>query len=209
MLLKLRVLCYCIFMLLDNINTTIASEQSDAEILRESRENPALFEVLVLRYEEAFLRKARFILKDDEKARDTVQDAFVKIYLNAHRYQPVPGASPKSWMYKVLVNLCFTAWQKGKRDHEFNALLDPELMEAVRDGSEEIEREARIDRDTILSLLSKLPVTLVRVVELHFLEGKPQRDVARAVGISEGAVRARVHRAKQAMKKILISQSNK
>jgi len=178
----------------------------DVEILRASRDNPALFEVLVSRYEEAFLRKAKYILKDDEKARDVVQDAFVKIYLNAARYQPMPGASLKSWMYKVLVNLCFTVWKKGKRDQEFNALLDPELMELVRDAGEEVEREARYDRDTIVSLLSKLPVTLVRVIELHFLEGKPQREVARAVGISEGAVRARVHRAKQAMKKLLISK---
>ncbi|KKU58027.1 MAG: RNA polymerase, sigma-24 subunit, RpoE [Parcubacteria group bacterium GW2011_GWA2_47_12] len=181
-------------------------EMGDVEILRASRDNPALFEVLVSRYEEAFLRKAKYILKDDEKARDVVQDAFVKIYLNAARYQPMPGASLKSWMYKVLVNLCFTVWKKGKRDQEFNALLDPELMELVRDAGEEVEREARYDRDTIVSLLSKLPVTLVRVIELHFLEGKPQREVARAVGISEGAVRARVHRAKQAMKKLLISK---
>ncbi|MDP3661427.1 MAG: RNA polymerase sigma factor [bacterium] len=193
-------------MFLEDTKPTESSEIKDAEILREARDNPVLFEVLVERYEEAFLRKAKYILKDDEKARDVVQDAFVKIYLNAARYQPVPGASPKSWMYKVLVNLCFTAWKKGKRDYEFNSLLDPELMEVVRDAGEEIEREARYDRDTIVSLLSKLPVTLARVVELHFLEGKPQRDVARAVGISEGAVRARVHRAKQAMKKILISK---
>lgn len=199
-------MCYCVLaMFLDDIKTTESTEINDAEILRDSRENPVLFETLVARYEEAFLRKARFILKDDEKARDVVQDAFVKIYLNAARYQPVPGASPKSWMYKVLVNLCFTAWKKGKRDQEFNSLLDPELMEVVRDAGEETLREARYDRDTIVSLLSKLPVTLARVVELHFLEGKPQREVARAVGISEGAVRARVHRAKQAMKKLLIS----
>ena len=192
-------------MLLDE-NNKIEVEQSDVEILRESRENPVLFEALVMRYEEAFLRKARHILRDDEKAQDAVQDAFVKIYLNAHRYAPVPGASVKSWMYKILVNVCFTAWKKGKRDKEFNSLLDPELMEVVRDTGEDAAREARFDRDTILSLLSRVPVTLARVIELHFLEGKPQREVAKAVGISEGAVRARVHRAKQAMKKILISR---
>ncbi|OHA19356.1 MAG: hypothetical protein A3C08_01460 [Candidatus Taylorbacteria bacterium RIFCSPHIGHO2_02_FULL_47_18] len=192
-------------MFLDDVKPKENTEMDDVEILRASRDNPALFEVLVSRYEEAFLRKAKYILKDDEKAQDVVQDAFVKIYLNAARYQPMPGASLKSWMYKVLVNLCFTAWKKGKRAQEFNALLDPELMELVRDAGEELEREARYDRDTIVSLLSKLPVTLVRVIELHFLEGKPQREVARAVGISEGAVRARVHRAKQAMKKLLIS----
>ena len=126
--------------------------------------------------------------------------------MRANSSRSVPGASVKSWMYKILVNVCFTAWKKGKRDREFNALLDPELMELVRDAGAEVEREARFDRDTILSLLSKLPVTLARVIELHFLEGKPQREVAKAVGISEGAVRARVHRAKQAMKRILISQ---
>jgi len=192
-------------MFLDEIKQ--GAEQDDAEILKQSRDNPVLFETLVLRYEEAFLRKARHILRNDEKAQDAVQDAFVKIYMNAARYQPVPGASVKSWMYKILVNVCFTAWKKGKRDQEFNALLDPELEEIIKDSKEEIEREARLDRDTIVSLLSKLPVTLARIIELHFIEGKPQREVAKVAGISEGAVRARVHRAKQAMKKLLISQS--
>jgi RNA polymerase sigma-70 factor (ECF subfamily) len=184
-----------------------SAEIDDAEVLHQSRENPVLFESLVAKYEEAFLRKAKHILRDEERAQDAVQDAFVKIYLNAARYQPVPGASVKSWMYKILVNVCFTAWKKGKRDQEFNSLLDPELEEIIKDSKEEIEREARLDRDTIVSLLSKLPVTLARIIELHFLEGKPQREVAKAVGISEGAVRARVHRAKQAMKKLLINQS--
>lgn len=195
-------------MFLDNQHLSIQKDaETDEGILRQVREKPALFEELIIRYEDAFLRKARHILKDDEKARDVVQDAFVKIYMNAHRYAPQPGASAKSWMYKVLMNLCFTVWKKGTRDREFNALLDPELAELVRDSREEVEREARLDRDTVVSLLTKLPVTLARVIELHFLEGKPQREVARAVGISEGAVRARVHRAKQAMKKVLISQS--
>ena len=182
--------------------------RADEDILRVAVKNPSAFETLVMRYEDAFLRKARHILRDSEKARDAVQDAFVKIYMNAARYKPMPGASVKSWMYKILVNVCFTLWKKGKRDREFNAALDPELAELVRDNQTEVEQEARLDRDTMLSYISKLTVTLARVIELHFLEGKPQREVARTVGISEGAVRARVHRAKQAMKKILISQSN-
>ena len=40
-------------------------------------------------------------------------------------------------------------------------------------------------------------------MRLHFIEGKPHAEVAERMGISEGAVRARVHRAKQELKEIM------
>ena len=55
---------------------------SDEEILSLSTENPNHFELLVDRYQQKFIDRAFYILRNKEEAADIVQDTFVKIYLN-------------------------------------------------------------------------------------------------------------------------------
>src|SRR3989338_5443617 len=181
-------------MLLDD---TIAKQElipakTDEEILERSVAHPRLFEELVNRYEEAFLRKALYILKDRERALDAVQDAFVKMYRNAARFTPEPGAGFKSWAYRILVNTCFTAYKKRKNEGQFLADLDPEFQELVADRGATNRREQELDRDEVESFLRELSYGLAEPMRLHFIEGKPHADVAKIMGISEGAVRARV-----------------
>ena len=192
-------------MLLDDHKSghNLLPSKSDEEILERSVTNPRLFEYLVDRYQEAFLRKALYILKDKETAVDAVQDAFVKMYRNAARFTPEPGAGFKSWGYRILVNTCFTAYKKRKNEGVFLADLEPEFQELVADRRVVEEQEHELNRDEVRSFLQKLPDGLSLPMRLHFLEGKPHADVAKAMGISEGAVRARVHRAKAELKKLI------
>lgn len=198
-------------MLLDDYKAgqELIQAKSDEEILERSVKNPHLFEELVNRYEEAFLRKALYILKDREAAMDAVQDAFVKMYRNAARFTPEPGAGFKSWAYRILVNTCFTAYKKRKNEGVFLADLEPEFQELVADRSITDEYEHELNRDEVRSFLEKLPDGLSLPMRLHFLEGKPHADVARIMEISEGAVRARVHRAKAELRKLIVERKKK
>jgi DNA-directed RNA polymerase specialized sigma24 family protein len=51
-------------------------EQSDEEVLQLSISRPSLFAILVRKYEDAFMRKARSIVHDEEAAEDIVQETF-------------------------------------------------------------------------------------------------------------------------------------
>ncbi|MDO8620159.1 MAG: RNA polymerase sigma factor [bacterium] len=179
----------------------------DEELLKRSFGHPYLFEKLLDRYEEAFLRKAYYILGTKEAAQDAVQDAFVKIYKNAKRFQPQPGAGFKSWAYRILVNTCYTAYKKHKGEGVFLADLDPEFQELVSDKGAKDRREQELDRDEVESLLKELSEGLAEPMRLHFIEGKPHADVATIMGISEGAVRARVHRAKQELHEVIAKRN--
>ena len=176
---------------------------SDEELLKRSLANPRLFEKLLDRYEEAFLRKAYYILGNREAAEDAVQDAFVKIYRNARRFEPQPGAGFKSWGYRILVNTCYPAYKKKKNTRAFLADLDPEFQEHVADRGANERREQELNRDEVESFLRELSSGLEQPMRLHFIEGKPHAQVADIMGISEGAVRARVHRAKQELKALI------
>ncbi len=173
---------------------------SDAELIRASAGKPELFEELVNRYQRPFLRKAVSILKDDDDAYDAVQEAFVRIYAAGKRFESRPGAEFSSWAYAILINQCFTAYRKKQKRAAVSLDREPGLMEALADSSSVDELEGHMLSDEVAVLLSRLPVLLRRAVELHFLKGLPQKEVAEREGVSPNVIRQRIHRAKKALR---------
>ena len=183
-------------------NMPQSKEEEDAIILALSIHDPNAFGTIIDRYEEAFIRKAHSILKNREAAEDAVQETFTKIYIHASKFKEQDGASFKSWGYKILVNTCFTAYQKIKKDKENTREFDSDLESILGDQRGIIEEKQKYDKDYVLSLLARLPDAWGRIMKLHFVEGKSQEEIAEKEGISEGALRVRIHRAKEELKKI-------
>lgn len=178
-------------------------EMKDEEVLALSVSSPAAFSILFDRYHDDFARKAKKIV-GEEAAEDLVQEAFVKIYLNAGRFRVQEGASFKSWGYRILVNACFTWYKKQKRDREATMPLDEELAELLPNfRTNDYDRE--FTADYVLSVLSRMPNLLANVLRAYFIEGKPQKEIADELGVSVGVVKTRVHRAKKEFKKIAFS----
>lgn len=188
--------------LLDKFIIEDFSLKKDEEILALSVKNPSFFKFLVDRYTEPFLRKARSIVGNRCEVDDIVQEAFAKIYLNAERFKPVPGASFKSWAYKILINVTFTWYGKFKKDREAIVLLDPDLHEVIPDKEASSVFEKESVRDYVLSVLSRLPNDFSRALSEHFIDEIPQRDIAEKEGVTVEAIKTRVHRAKKSFRKI-------
>jgi RNA polymerase sigma-70 factor (ECF subfamily) len=180
-------------------------EASDEEILVVSRVQPDAFVLLVERYEDAFLRKARSILYSQEDAEEIVQDTFTRIYVYADRYKPQEGAKFSSWAYSILTRLAFTRYQKLKKSRARTADLDPEDYERLPDTQDAFMENLTI-RDEVLLALSKMPETAARLLRLQFIEGKTQDEIATLEGTSVGAIKTRVHRAKDLFRKSFATQ---
>jgi RNA polymerase sigma-70 factor, ECF subfamily len=178
-------------------------EAADEVVLAASRTNPIAFELLVDRYEDAFMRKARHILRTREDAEEVVQDTFTRIYLYADRYQPQEGAQFSSWAYAILIRLAFTRYQKMKKNRERTSDLDPEVYERLPDEAAFIE-DLTI-RDEVLMALSKMPEAAARMLRLQFIEGKSQEEIATLESSTVSAVKTRVHRAKKQFKELFIN----
>lgn len=176
-------------------------QKRDEDVLSASFSYPYLFELLVERYEEAFLRKAKSIVYNDEVAQDVVQDTFVKIYLYGRKFKPVEGARFSSWAYRVLINTCFVWYKKMKREREFFTALD-EDMEAVLPLDDSDDRATKLDRDYLESLFTRLPETFARILRLYVIDSKDYKDIAAIEGVTEGAIKTRMHRARSEMRKI-------
>jgi len=173
---------------------------SDEEILAYSLDNPSAFEILLNRYEAAFLRKARTVVITQENAEDVVQEVFVKIYRNGYRFKTVEGASFKSWAYKILMNTSFTHYKKIKNNRDRTIVLETEIYENIAD--ETMDSERTLTKDYVSSILKQMPEHLASVLRMHIIEGLPQKEIAEKEGVSVGAIKTRVHRAKHAFKEL-------
>lgn len=176
-------------------------EASDEEILLLAHARPDLFEILVERYQDAFLRKAKTIVYSKEDAEEIVQDTFTRIYLYASKYEAQEGARFSSWAYTILTRVAFTRYQKLKKDKGRSVLLDPELYERLPDTEDFVEELST--KDEVLVALARIPERAARLLRLQFIEGKTQEEIAELEGSTVSAVKTHVHRAKKLFKKEL------
>lgn len=185
----------------------IQGEYSDEELLARSIVHPAVFSQLVAKYEAPFLRKALSIVRDGREAEDIVQEAFTKIYLNAKKFKVVEGAMFSSWAYRVVINTALTHYAKRKREFGVRAELEPEIMELLPDKN--LRQFEKLElTDEVASILTRMPEMLARALSSFLIEGKSQEEIAEEEGVSVGAIKTRVHRAKQEFKKIYKTVTN-
>lgn len=180
----------------------------DEEILAISLISPSAFEVLVDRYQSAFLRKAAGIVKKEEDAEDITQETFVKIYLNAKKFKmEKAGDSFKNWAYKILINCAISRYSKLKKEMlAFSPLnlgdLGDGALNLSADYSERNNLEEKIDNKNFVSgVLEKLPNVFSAVLKKYFFGGKSHKEIAAEDGISVVAAKLRLFRAKKAFKK--------
>jgi RNA polymerase sigma-70 factor (ECF subfamily) len=172
---------------------------SDAEILARAQKEPDLFALLVRRYEQPLLRRARTILKNPEDAEEVVQDAFTKMYLYADKYQPQAGATFSSWAYTILNRVAYTKYRAKSIEWGSRQELVPEHYESLPDARAEFLEDLSI-RNEVLAALAKLPETAAKILRLQFIEGKTQEEIAQSEHLSIPAVKTRIHRAKKIFK---------
>lgn len=183
------------------------SSLEDAVVLARSKREPALFAILVRRYEAALLRRARTILKNPEDAEEAVQDAFTKMYLYADKYHAQEGASFSSWMYTILNRVAYTKYKVQSIERGKRADLEPEHYESLPDARAEFLEDLTI-RDEVLAALAKLPETAAKILRLQFIDGKSQEEIAESEDLSIPAVKTRVHRAKKLFKQAYDEQNH-
>lgn len=174
----------------------------DEEILKRSVEDPSYFVAIVEKYQAPFLGKVYGILKNREDAEDAVQEAFVKIYSNAHKFKKQEGIEFKSWAYKVLMNTAFTYYQKIKKTKGNIEYLDPVLYEE-RPNENDVDIVSISDAKKVVGdVIGKMPEHLGRILKLYYLEDKSYKDICIEEKLSVPALKMRLFRAKRLFEKL-------
>lgn len=173
------------------------TEMTDEALLKAALKSPSAFEALVARYQREFLDRAFFVVKSRDEAEDVVQDTFVRIYRFAPRFKASHG-SFKAWAITILMNVARTRYQKQAKQWGRQATLEPEHYESLAAPSEE---EAKLARDTIERALKRIPEDTAGVLRLAFIEELSYAEIAEREGVTQGAIKTRIHRAKKVLRK--------
>ncbi len=150
------------------------------------------------------------LLNDEEEAKNVLQETFLQAYQRLDTFRRESKVT--TWLYAIGINLARASRRKSSR---YDTLSEPDLerlQPQYRAGMRvdkyeawnphkliESEERHRLVREAIM----RLPEDYRIIVTLRDIEEMPTSEVATMLDISEGAVRVRLHRARQALKKLL------
>lgn len=173
----------------------------DEDILRASLGEPAVFEVLMEKYQEPLMRAALRVVRRREEAEDIVQEAFVKMYKNADRFEKLAGIEFKSWAYKITINTAITHYRKMRRGEVL--CDDPAVFQEA--GGEGMDQKILVNADAraaVADVLGKMPPHLGSVLRRYYFEDKSYKTIAEEEQISIPTLKMRLFRAKRVFKKL-------
>ena len=139
----------------------------------------------------------RRLLGDPADAADATQEVYIRVVRSVLGFRG--EAAFGTWLHRVTVNVCMTALRKrgdvrarGQSAGTVGAVFDE--IESSEPSTEDRVATADLARRTARAL-AELPEDAREVVVLRDVQGLSTKETAELLGVSEGAVKVRLHRA--------------
>jgi RNA polymerase sigma-70 factor (ECF subfamily) len=185
-----------------------AEEPGLLEALR--RGDGRAFECLVRQHGGRLLAVARRLVRNEEDARDAVQEAFLSAFRSIHSFEGQARLS--TWLHRIVVNAALMKLRSRQRRPEES--IEELLPRFSEDGHQaepavmwraahEDVLERRETRELVRSCIDRLPDTYRNVLMLRDIEELDTQETATLLGVTENAVKIRLHRARQALRSLL------
>lgn len=149
---------------------------------------------------------ARWLMRNDEDAKDAVQEA----YLRAYRFfEGFRGDNSRAWLLAVVRNTCFSlsGARAGAHYEEFDeSSAEHDAAAGQTNGYEDpaaISQRAE-DLAQLNAAIEALPLEFREVLVLRELEGFSYREIAQIIGAPIGTVMSRLARARALVKSALM-----
>ena len=190
------------------VNPSAADEAGLVERLRAGEE--VAYEELVRSHGGRLLAVARRFLRNEEEARDAVQDAFLSAFRNIGRFEGQARLS--TWLHRIVVNAALMKLRTRRRKPE--TPIEELLPGFLEDGhmAQQAVAWRRQDPDPaernelralVVDKIQELPEGYRNVIMLRDIEDLDTEETAELMGLSTGAVKTRLHRARQALRSLL------
>jgi len=184
-------------------------QEQEIALVRKARDgDTAAFGEIVRRYQNLVFATALQILRDPVLAEDAAQEAFVTAFRSLPSLRTESSFPP--WLRKIARNLALAARKEQRR---FGALEEAGvLLSPPADAGPEAERERReadAFGEEVRRIVSSLSETLRFPVMLCHIDDLSTRDAARFLGITEGALRKRLHDGKKKLQDRIVRMAEK
>jgi RNA polymerase sigma factor (sigma-70 family) len=182
------------------VNTKNSQELTDEELLLRYKtdENSHWIGILFDRYAVLLLGMCMKYLKDEEDARDSVQQIFLKVLaeVNHHKIQFF-----RAWIYQVSKNHCLM--QLRKRQHHRHVEVDENNAPAAaaEDKTIHVEKDAMLGN--MEQALEKLNTEQRDCLKMFYLQKLSYQDIASATGYTLLQVKSYIQNGKRNLKLLL------
>jgi RNA polymerase sigma-70 factor, ECF subfamily len=174
------------------------ADESDL-IERFKKGDSTAFEELVRAYQDRVYNLCRYMLRDPRDGQDAAQDVFLKVYRALGSF--TPDSSLSTWIYRIAVNTCLDYRRKSRRE-----ILKHKSLAEVSRSAEPFSPQTHESRDaaeTIQQALAQLREKSRAVIVLREIQGLSYEEIARVLHTSVSAVRSRISRAREELRRIL------
>ncbi len=170
-------------------------------ILQYRAGNTAVVAVLVKRYHKIFCKKAFWITKDKETAKDIAQESWIIIMKKLHTLENLDRF--KSWAFRIIYTKAIDAVKN--RNKESKNLASVGIIESDRPSSEEDHKLLQI---ALLKAIRQLPKEKQDIIRLFYAEEYSIQEISAFLEIPVGTVKSRLFKAREKLKSLLKKQSH-
>jgi RNA polymerase sigma-70 factor (ECF subfamily) len=178
---------------------------TDAQIVERVRAGePALFELLMRRYNQRVYRAVRSIVASNEEAEDVMQEAYVRAYASLGSFEF--RALFSTWLVKIAV---YEAFGRKKRSRRFDSLDDSAPEDHAMESPTRTPEQRSSDRELsgiLEQAILGLPETFRAVFVLRAVEELSVEETADILDIPAETVKTRLHRAKSRLQSDLLDR---
>ncbi|MBY0213576.1 MULTISPECIES: RNA polymerase sigma factor [Priestia] len=159
---------------------------------------------LVEQYQTQLLHIASAYVKDSHAAEDIVQQVWIKYYQLLKLEGKDSKKSAYAWLYRVTVNqsIDFLRRVKNKRVISSNNIEMTQYSQNIDTILLEQHVIERLENEELLKRIDILPEKYQHVIVYFYFKDLPYNEIATALNISLGTVKARLHRAKYLLRKM-------
>jgi RNA polymerase sigma-70 factor (ECF subfamily) len=178
-----------------------SDEPTDVAALRRGDERA--YRCLVQAQRQRLFHYVVKIVKDDDEARNIVQETFAEAYRQMDQFRG--EAKVSTWLFSIARHLAYGFLRKAKR-HSYleHDTIDYLASEDGRTASSWSDVRRREDHALVHDALADLPEHYRRVVELRDLKEWTTEETAEALELTEVNVRVRLYRARKKLRKALL-----
>jgi RNA polymerase sigma-70 factor (ECF subfamily) len=167
------------------------------------------FATLVDRHKTTIFSMALRVTGNREDAEEAAQDAFVRVFRSIDRFR---GDSKFStWLYRIAMNVCLT---KARQSRPEVSSIDESMEEDSEGAPLQIpdradNPEVMIERDEfrerVRQLVAQLPPKYSAVLVMYHMQNFSYEEISSALDLPIGTVKAHLFRARNALKKLALS----
>ena len=178
----------------------MATDLADLVRAAKSGDRSAFDELVRATYADAYTLAFR-LTANEEDARDVVQDAYLRAYKGIRRFRG--DAAFSTWLYRITANCASTYLGKRTKARHDDLPDDAPIIDERPEVDPVGRADQEEDRQRLAEALGHLPPDMRAVVVLRDVYDLSHEAIAEELGITEGAAKVRLHRARRKLRERL------